>query len=58
MFALANETDHYHGARERVSVEAAGHDAKFGMVDAATMAIAERLKIEVILTLDHRDFGI
>jgi hypothetical protein len=33
-------------------------DAEFGMVDAATMAIAERLKIEVILTLDHRDFSI
>jgi predicted nucleic acid-binding protein len=33
-------------------------DARFGMVDAATMAIAERLKIEVILTLDKRDFGI
>ena len=33
-------------------------DAAFGMVDATTMAIAERLKIEVILTLDRRDFGI
>ena len=33
-------------------------DAEFGMVDATTMAIAERLKIEVILTLDRRDFGI
>ena len=33
-------------------------DAEFGMVDAATMAIAERLKVEVILTLDRRDFGI
>jgi len=33
-------------------------DAEFGMVDAATMAIAERLKIEVILTLDRRDFGL
>ena len=32
-------------------------DAEFGMVDATTMAIAERLKIEVILTLDRRDFG-
>jgi predicted nucleic acid-binding protein len=32
-------------------------DAEFGMVDAATMAIAERLKIDVILTLDRRDFG-
>jgi predicted nucleic acid-binding protein len=33
-------------------------DARFGMVDAATMAIAERLKIDVILTLDRRDFAI
>ena len=33
-------------------------DSNFGMVDAATMAIAERLKIEVILTLDRRDFAI
>jgi predicted nucleic acid-binding protein len=33
-------------------------DADFGMVDAAIMAIAERLKIDVILTLDHRDFSI
>lgn len=33
-------------------------DAEFGMVDAATMAIAERLKIEVVLTLDRRDFAI
>ena len=33
-------------------------DAEFGMVDAATMAIAERLKIDVILTLDRRDFSI
>jgi len=33
-------------------------DARFGMVDATLMAMAERLKIEVILTLDRRDFGI
>ena len=33
-------------------------DAKFGMVDAATMAMAERLKVEMILTLDRRDFSI
>lgn len=33
-------------------------DAEFGMVDATIMAMAERLKIEVILTLDHRDFRI
>jgi predicted nucleic acid-binding protein len=33
-------------------------DARFGMVDAASMAIAERLKIDVILTLDRRDFTI
>jgi hypothetical protein len=33
-------------------------DAQFGMVDASVMAIAERLNIEVILTLDRRDFGL
>ncbi|MBI3962029.1 MAG: hypothetical protein HY335_04675 [Deinococcus sp.] len=33
-------------------------DAQFGMVDATLMAMAERRKIEVILTLDHRDFGL
>lgn len=33
-------------------------DARFGMVDAAIMAMAERLKIEVVLTLDHSDFSI
>ncbi len=33
-------------------------DARFGMVDAAIMAMAERLKIEVVLTLDHRDFSV
>jgi uncharacterized protein len=33
-------------------------DARFGMVDATIMAIAERLSIQVILTTDHRDFGI
>jgi predicted nucleic acid-binding protein len=33
-------------------------EAEFGMVDAATMAIAERLKIDTVLTLDRRDFGI
>jgi len=33
-------------------------EAEFGMVDATSMAIAERLKIEVILTLDRRDFTI
>jgi predicted nucleic acid-binding protein len=33
-------------------------DSEFGMVDAAAMALAERLKIEVILTLDQRDFRI
>ena len=32
--------------------------AQFGMVDATSMAIAERLKIEVVLTLDRRDFSI
>ena len=33
-------------------------DAEFGMVDASVMAMAERLKIEVLLTIDHRDFSI
>jgi hypothetical protein len=33
-------------------------DAEFGMVDATVMAMAERLKIEVLLTIDHRDFSI
>ena len=33
-------------------------ESEFGMVDASIMAIAERLKVEVILTLDRRDFGI
>jgi hypothetical protein len=32
-------------------------DAEFGMVDGTTIAIVERLKIEVILRLDRRDFG-
>jgi uncharacterized protein len=33
-------------------------DAEFGMVDATVMAMAERLKIQTVLTLDHRDFSI
>ncbi len=33
-------------------------DSKLDFVDAAIMAIAERLKIERILTVDRRDFGI
>jgi predicted nucleic acid-binding protein len=33
-------------------------EAGFGMVDATVMAMAERLKIEVVLTLDHRHFQI
>lgn len=33
-------------------------DAHFGMVDATIMAMAERLNINTILTLDRRDFGI
>jgi len=33
-------------------------ESEFGMVDACIMAMAERLKIQVILTLDRRDFGI
>ena len=32
-------------------------DAEFGMVDATVMAMAERLKIQTVLTIDHRDFG-
>jgi uncharacterized protein len=33
-------------------------DAQFGMVDASLMAMTERLKVEVVLTLDRRDFSI
>jgi predicted nucleic acid-binding protein len=33
------------------------HDVGFGMVDATVMAMAERLKIQTVLTIDHRDFG-
>ena len=33
-------------------------DAEFGMVDATLMAMAERLRIQTVLTLDHRDFSI
>lgn len=33
-------------------------DAEFGMVDATIMAMAERLKIKTILTIDRRDFSI
>lgn len=33
-------------------------DARFGVVDATVMAVAERLQIQVILTLDRRDFSI
>jgi predicted nucleic acid-binding protein len=33
-------------------------DARFGVVDAMIMAIAERLQIQTILTLDRRDFSI
>lgn len=33
-------------------------DGKLDFVDAAIMAIAERLEIERILTVDRRDFGI
>jgi len=33
-------------------------DAEFGIVDATVMAMAERLNIEVVLTVDHRDFTI
>ncbi|MGH9937673.1 MAG: type II toxin-antitoxin system VapC family toxin [Blastocatellia bacterium] len=33
-------------------------DAEFGVVDALTMAMAERLKIKTILTIDRRDFSL
>ena len=33
-------------------------DSKLDFVDAAIMAIAERLNIERILTVDRRDFGL
>jgi hypothetical protein len=33
-------------------------DAEFGMVDATVMAMAERLKIKTILTIDRRDFSL
>ena len=33
-------------------------DAEFGMVDATLMAMAERLKIMTVLTIDRRDFSI
>jgi predicted nucleic acid-binding protein len=34
------------------------HDAKFDFVDCSLMALAERLAITVICTLDQRDFSI
>jgi hypothetical protein len=33
-------------------------DADFGMVDATVMAIAERMKIKTILTIDRRDLSL
>lgn len=33
-------------------------DAEFGMVDATVMAMAERMKIKTILTIDRRDFSL
>lgn len=33
-------------------------ESRFGMADASVMAMAERLRIESILTLDRRDFSI
>ena len=33
-------------------------DARLGFVDASVVAIAERLKIERILTTDRRDFSL
>ena len=32
-------------------------DAEFGFVDATVMAMAERLNIQTVLTVDHRDFS-
>ena len=32
-------------------------DSRFGMVDATVMAMAERLGVKTILTLDHRHFS-
>jgi hypothetical protein len=33
-------------------------DSRIDFVDAAVMSVTVRLKIETVLTLDHRDFGI
>ena len=33
-------------------------DSQFGMVDATVMAMAERLNVQTVLTLDHRHFSI
>ncbi len=33
-------------------------DAEFGMVDATVMAMAERMKIKTIMTIDRRDFSL
>lgn len=33
-------------------------DSRIDFVDATVMAVAERLKLTTVLTLDHRDFGI
>jgi hypothetical protein len=33
-------------------------DAEFGMVDATVMAMAERMKIKTILTIDRRDLSL
>src|SRR5207244_1514487 len=33
-------------------------DAEFGFVDATVMAMAERLNIQTVLTVDYRDFSI
>lgn len=34
------------------------HDTRLDFVDATIAAVAERLKITRLLTLDHRDFGL
>ena len=33
------------------------HDSQFGMVDATVMAMAERMRIGTVLTLDHRHYS-
>ena len=44
--------------RRAIEILEQHRDGEFGLIDAATRAIAERLNINVILTLDRRDFAI